>query len=448
MLSVDQARGAAEALVERAMAASADAADAIYAGNRSSSVQVRLGELEQVDRSEGEEIGLRLFLGRRSATVASSDLAAEALAALVERALAMAAEAPEDEYAGLAPDDVLHRGELPLLDADDGQEPEPAALRARALAAERAALAISGVTNSSGGSSSASASSVALATSAGFSGAYRATGYSCSAAVIAGEGAGMQRDHAWHSARHLEDLDSAEDIGRLAGTRAAARLNSTRPKPGRMAVLFDPRVASTLLGHFTAAISGSSVARKASFLQDRLGSRVFAPGVTILDDPLRLRGLRSRPFDGEGVRVGRVELVSDGVLASWIAESASARQLGIAPTGHAARGAGGAPGASPSNLYLAAGRRTREELLAAFPQALLVTELIGQGVNGVTGDYSRGAAGFMVRGGIIAEPVAEITIASNLVDMFATLEPGSDLELRRGIDAPTLLVPEMTVGAA
>jgi PmbA protein len=215
-----------------------------------------------------------------------------------------------------------------------------------------------------------------------------------------------------------------------------------------MPVLFDPRVASTLLQHLAGAISGSAVARKASFLQDRLGSRVFAEGFTIIDDPLRTRGLRSRPFDGEGVRVGRLEIVADGVLNSWIAESASARQLGIEPTGHAARGTGGAPGASPSNFYIDAGRRSREELLAAFPEALLVTELIGQGVNPVTGDYSRGAAGFMVRGGAIAEPVSEITIASNLIDMFATLEPASDLEFRRGVDAPTLLVPEMTVGAA
>ena len=448
MLSVETARNAAQALVERAVTAGADAADAVYVGERSSSVSVRLGELEQVNRSEGEEIGLRLFLGQRSATVASSDLAHEALAALVERAMAMAAEAPEDPYAGLAPDQLLQRGEFPLLDADDGRDPDPAALRARALDAEKAAMAVPGVTNSSGGSASASASTLALATSAGFVGAYRASGYSCSAGVIAGEGSGMQRDHAWHSARHLEDLEAADAIGRLAGTRAVARLNSTRPKPGRMAVLFDPRVASTLLGHFAGAISGSAVARKSSFLLDKLGSQIFASGVTIIDDPLRLRGLRSRPFDGEGLGVARIELVSDGVLNSWFAESASARQLGIQPTGHAARGAGGAPGASPSNLYIAAGPRSRDELLAAYPEALLVTELIGQGVNGVTGDYSRGAAGFMVRGGAIAEPVAEITIASNLIDMFATLEPASDLKFRRGVDAPTILIPEMTVGAA
>ena len=304
------------------------------------------------------------------------------------------------------------------------------------------------MTNSSGAGASASASTIALATSGGFSGAYATTGHGCSAAVIAGEGTTMQRDQAWHTARHLSDLDSPVDIGRRAGERAMARLNPTRPRPGKYPVIFDPRVSSTLLGHFAGAISGASIARKTSFLQDKLGADVFATGVTIVDDPLRLRGLRSRPFDGEGVRVSRQELVSNGIVNSWIAESASARQLGIEPTGHAARGVGGAPSASPSNLYLAPGERSREQLLATYPEAVLIIELIGQGVNPVTGDYSRGAVGFMVRNGEIAEPIAEITIASNLIEMFATLEPASDLEFRRGVDAPTLLIPEMTVGAA
>jgi PmbA protein len=258
----------------------------------------------------------------------------------------------------------------------------------------------------------------------------------------------MQRDHAWHSARHLEDLEKAAEIGGLAGIRAVARLNPKRPKPGKYPVLFDPRVSTTLLGHFAGAISGSAIARKTSFLQEKLGSNVFSSEVTIIDDPLRRRGLRSRPFDGEGIRVSRQEFVSGGTLNQWIAESASARQLGIQPTGHASRGVGGAPGASPSNLFLSAGARSRDELLGAFPEAVLIIELIGQGVNPVTGDYSRGAVGFMVRGGEIAESVAEITIASNLIDMFATLEPGSDLEFRHGIDAPTILIPEMTVAAA
>ena len=448
MQEPEQARRVAQSLVERGMAAGATAADALYAGERSSGVHVRLGEIESVSRSEGEEVGLRLFAGQRSATVASSDLSDQALATLVERCLAMAREAPEDPYAGLAPTEMLERGAPPPLDVDDGREPGPADLRARALEAETSALEVAGVTNSGGAGASASASTMALATSGGFSGAYRTSGHACSASVIAGEGASMQRDHAWHSARYLDDLEAARDIGRKAGERAVARLNPGRPKPGKYPVIFDPRVASTLLGHFSGAITGSSIARKTSFLKDKLGTLVFRPGVSIIDDPLRSRGLRSRPFDAEGVRVSRRALVADGMLESWIAESASARQLGIEPTGHAARGVGGAPGASPSNMYMERGRRSREELLASVPEAVLVIELIGQGVNGVTGDYSRGAAGFMVRGGQITEPVAEITVAGNLIDMFATLEPASDLEFRRGIDAPTILVPEMTVAAA
>ena len=448
MQSPEQARKIAERLVEQGISAGATAGDALYVGDRSSGVQVRLGEIESISRSEGEEIGLRLFVDQRSATVASSDLSDEALGVLVERCLAMAREAPEDPYAGLAPPGLLQSGEAPSLDLFEQFEPDPADLRARSLEAEKAALEVPGVTNSSGAGASASASTIALATSGGFSGAYRTSGHGSSASVIAGEGGSMQRDHAWHSARHLEDLESAVEIGRRAGERAVARLNPARPKPGKYPVIFDPRVSSTLLGHFSGAINGASVARKTSFLRDKLETAVFAPGVTIVDDPLRRRGLRSRPFDAEGVSVARRELVSNGILNQWIAASAAARQLGIEPTGHAARGVGGAPGASASNLYMEPGRRSREELLASVHEALLVIELIGQGVNGVTGDYSRGAAGFMIRGGEIAEPVAEITIAGNLLEVFATLEPASDLELRRGVDAPTILVPEMTVAAA
>lgn len=444
----DKFRAVADSLVERAIAAGATAADALYAMEQSSAVQVRLGELEDVSRSESEQVGLRLFVGQRSASVASSDVSDEALKVLVERCLAMAKEAPEDPYAGLAPSTLLERGTIPDLDSYDPIEPDPAELRARALEAERAALDVEGVTNSSGASASASSSGVALSTSEGFSGGYESSGHSCSATVIAGEGATMQRDHAWHSARHLADLESAAAIGNRAGLRAAARVNPKKPRPGKYPVLFDPRVSPTLLGHFSGAISASAIARKTSFLEGKLGSRIFAPGVTIIDDPLRPRGLRSRPFDAEGVRVSTQQLVSDGVLNSWIAESASARQLGIEPTGHASRGVGGAPSASPSNLYLAPGQRSREALLEEFSEAVLIIELIGQGVNSVTGDYSRGAVGFMVRNGQIAEPIAEITIASNLTEMFATLEPGNDLEFRRGIDAPTILIPEMTIAAA
>ena len=448
MFSLEESRTAAERLVEQALKAGADAADALYAASRSTDVEVRLGELDHVGRSEGEEIGLRVFVGSRTASVASSDLSKDALNELVSRALAMAAEAPEDPFAALAPSDLLAQVPFAELDSVDPTEIDPVELRARALEAEQAALAVKGVTNSSGASASTSGSTIALATSGGFSGAYSATGFSCSASVVAGEGGAMQRDHASHSARHLAGMDSPAEIGRLAGERAVARLNPAKAKSGRMPVLFEPRVASTLLGHFAGAINGSAVARKSSFLQEKLGQRVFAQGVSIVDDPLRRRGLRSRPFDGEGVAVAKREIVADGVLATWMAETASAVQLGIRPTGHASRSVGGAPGVAPSNFYVAAGIRSREELLAASPEALLVTELIGQGVNPVNGDYSRGAAGFLVRDGEIGPAVQEITVAANLIDMFATLEPGSDLEFRRGIDAPTILIPEMTVGTA
>lgn len=443
MLEPQAALSIASSLVDRSLAAGATAVDAAYSGDRSTSVQVRLGKLEQVSDAEGESISLRVFDGARSASVASSDFSEEALAQLIDRCIAMARQAPEDPFAGLAPSDLVERNP-PLLALGDFAEVGPDKLLERALEAEAAALAVSGVSNSTGSGASASAQVIALATSGGFSGAYRSGGHGTVAGVIAGEGAAMQRDHAWHSVRYLDDLDDARDIGTRAGERAAARLNPGRIKAGTYPVLFDPRVSASLLNHFAAAISGSAVARGTSFLKDRLNEQVIAPGVAIVDDPLRARGLRSRPFDAEGLRVVRQALVQDGVLRQWIADSAAARQLGIAPTGHASRGGG----AAPSNLYFEAGKRSREELLAAFPEALLVVELIGQGVNGVTGDYSRGAAGFMVRGGEIAEPVSEITIASNLNQMFAMLEPGSDLEFRRGIDAPTILIPEMTVASA
>jgi len=448
MLSREDARGVAERLVERAIRAGADAADVLYVGSGSTGVQVRLGELDHVDRSESEDIGLRVFLGSRPASVGSSDLSGEALDELVNRALAMAAEAPEDRFAGYAPAELLAEPPFADLDSIDDVELDPADLRARALEAEKAALAVEGVTNSSGAGASASIATVALVTSTGFAGAYRGTGRGCSVSVVAGEGAGKQRDSWSHSARHLQDLESAKHIGREAGRRAVARLNPVRPRPGEMPVLFDPRVATSLLGHFAGAITGSSVARKSSFLQDKLGERIFAEGVEIIDDPLRPRGLRSRPFDGEGMRASRQQIVANGTLQTWMADSASARQLGISPTGHSSRSVASPHGVAPSNFYLAAGKRSREELLAAFPEALLVTELIGQGVNPVTGDYSRGAAGFLVSNGEIGAAVEEITIASNLMEMFATLEPGSDLEFRRGIDAPTILVPRMTVGTA
>ncbi len=448
MLTPSQAQDQVSALIAQATRAGADAADAIYVCNASTQVQVRLGALEDVERSEGEEIGLRLFVGSRSASVSSSDLSGDALTALVERAIAMAREAPEDRWSGLAPADRLLQGAAIDVDADDGADPAPADLRARALAAEDAARAVSGVTNSEGASASASRSVFALGTSHGFAQGYATSGYGSSASVIAGEGAAMQRDYGYHSARHVADLEDPAAIGRRAGDRAVARLNPGKLSSGTMPVVYDPRVGSGLLGHLTGAITGAAISRRTSFLLEHLGKPVFGKGITVRDDPHRLRGLRSKPFDGEGLPTAPCEIIADGVLTGWLLDSASARQLGLAPTGHAVRGVGGPPGAGTSNLYMEAGTLLPEDLIADIKLGLFVTELIGQGVNGVTGDYSRGASGFVIRDGAICEPVAEITIAGNLKDMFLNLTPANDLEYRRATDVPTIRIEGMMVAGA
>ena len=448
MLTVAEAQSRVHDLVSSARRAGADAADALYVCNESTSVSVRLGALEDVERSEGETIGLRLFVGRRSASVSSSDLSDHALGLLVDRAVAMAREAPEDAYAGLAPEERLMNGSAPDLDSDDGVEVLPEALRARALVAEDAARAVAGVANSEGASASAGRSIIALATSHGFMGGYATSGYGCSASVIAGEGLAMQRDYAHRSARHLADLEAAEAIGRRAGERAVARLNPTKLASGAMPILFDPRVGSSMLGHFAGAIIGSAIARRTSFLLDALDTEVFARGITIVDDPHRWRGLGSKPFDGEGLPTARRELVADGVLTGWLLDSASARQLGLAPTGNAQRGIGGPPSAGTTNLYMAPGKLTPAALMADVKRGLYVTELIGHGVNGVTGDYSRGAAGFLIEDGQIGPAVAEITIAGNLTDMFRALTPADDLRFERATDVPTLRIDGMTVAGA
>jgi PmbA protein len=448
MLSVQEAEARCAALVEAAGKAGADAADAIYIGDASTSIQVRLGALEDVERSEGEEIGLRLFVGRRSASVSSSDLSRDALLALVERAAAMAREAPEDPYAGLAPQDRLLRDAGPDVQGNDGADPAPTELKARALAMEDVARGFAGITNSEGASMSAGRSVTAVATSHGFCRGYTTSGYSASVSVLGGAGSDMQRDYASHSVRHYAELDGPDALGRLAAERTLARLDPGKLASGTMPVVFDPRVGPSLIGHLLGAITGPAIARKTSFLLGREGEPVFGAGITIREDPHRPRGMRSKPFDGEGLPTGPRNLVQEGRLTGWLLDSASARQLGLEPTGHATRGIGGSPGAGATNVDLAPGTLSRAELISDIGHGLFVTELIGQGVNPVTGDYSRGASGFLIEGGEITRPVAEITIAGNLIDMFRTLVAANDLEHRRAIDVPTLRVEGMTVAGA
>lgn len=445
MIDASTAQARCAQLIEAAMRAGADAADAVARAQSSEAVGVRLGKLEDVERSESEEAGLRVFVGQRSASVQASDFGPAAMQELAGRAVAMARLAPEDPYAGIAEPGQL-AGDAPVdLELEDAAEPSPEQLRERALETEDAARAVQGVTNSEGGSASFARAVVAMAASNGFAGSYGATSHSLSASVIAGEGGAMQRDYAWRSARHAGDLLSPGEIGRLAGERSVARLEPGRLASGPMSVVFDPRVSPTLVGHLVAAMSGAAIARKASFLLGRLGDDLFPAELAIHDDPLRPRGMRSHPFDGEGLPVAPRALVESGRVTGWLANLSAARQLGIAPTGHAARGGGGTPGIAASNVHLAAGPVSRDELIADIADGVLVTELIGQGVNGVTGDYSRGASGFRIVDGEIAGPVAEFTIAGNLLAMFAQMRAASDLEMHRAVNAPTLRVEGMTI---
>ncbi len=433
-------------LIAKAKAAGADAADAVLAAGTSLSVSRRLGQTEHVERAEGRDLGLRVFVGQRAAMVSSSSVDPAGFQALVERAVAMARVIPEDRYAGLA--DTMRPPEPDTLDLDDPSEPSAEALIERAAKAEEAAMAVPGVTNSEGADAGYGRSEVVLVTSAGFAGRRTGTSHSISATALAGVGTDMQRDYDYHSVAHLSDLDDPTEIGRSAGERAIRRLNPTRPQTAKLPVIYDPRVAGSLLGHLTGAINGASVARGTTFLKDKMGQRIFTPGIYIHDDPRRVRGPRSKMFDGEGTPTKARALIEDGILTTWLLDSRSARQLGLVSTGHAARGTGGPPSPSATNLYLAAGTQTPEELMADIKLGLYITELIGMGVNGLTGDYSRGAAGFMIRDGVLAEPVAEITVAGHLNDIFASLTPANDLRFRRGTDSSTVRVEGMTMAGA
>ncbi|AKM08073.1 TldD/PmbA family protein [Pelagerythrobacter marensis] len=431
-------------LIDLARRHGADAADAAARAQSSESVGVRLGKLEDVERSEGEGIALRVFVGRRSASIETSDYAPAALEDLAERAVAMARAAPEDPYAGLAPAERLDRGTSPPLDLEDAACPDPAMLRRRAEAAEDAARAVTGVTNSEGASASFGRSLFALVTSHGFARAYGATYHAIGASTIGGSGADMQRDYAQRSARHLEDLPAPEDIGRLAGERTVARLNPQIPRGGRMPVVFDPRVGSSLVGHLVGAMAGPAIASRSSFLLEREGTAILPETIDLIEDPHRPRGLRSRPFDGEGLGCAPRKLVDRGVLGGWLLNVASANKLGLAPTGHASRGAG-APGVSASNLHIPAGSVSRADLIRDIADGVLVTELAGQGVNAVTGDYSRGASGFRIVNGQIAGPIAEFTVAGNLLAMFAEMRAADDLQMHRSVNVPSLRIEGMTV---
>jgi PmbA protein len=434
-------------LLDAAKKAGADAADALAVSGTSLSIDVLKGKLEHAERSEGVDIGLRVLVGLRQANVSASDTSAATIATMAERAVAMAREAPEDSTAGLADPAQLARGwDVAALELDDpAPEPAPAALEEDARRAEAAALSVNGVSQVQSTSAGYGRRQIHLAASNGFSGGYARTDRALSLAAISGTGASMERDYNGEGRIFQADLPSPEEIGQLAGERAAARAGSTRPPTGTFPVLFDERISSSLIGHLLMAINGASIVRGASFLRDHLGKQVLPEALSLIEDPHRARISGSRPFDGEGLPTQARAIVESGVLTGWTLDLATARKLGMESTANAARGTSAPPSPTVSNVTLTPGTASREDLIRDMGTGLLVTSLIGSTVNPNTGDYSRGASGFWVENGEIIRPVNECTIAGNLIDMLLRIVPANDAKAHHSRQVPSLLVEGLTL---
>jgi PmbA protein len=436
-----------EVAVKAAKAAGADAADALIGRNLSLSVGERLGKLEKLQRSEDQDMGLRVLVGKRQAIVSTSDFKKEALVELAERAVAMAKAVPEDPYCGLADPSEIAKN-YPKLDVLDPTEPSEAELTVLVREAEAAARGVPGVSNSEGAEAGWGRSEFAMMASNGFYGGYARSHSGLSVSVLAGDGTGMERDYDYSSTVYFADLEKAAKLGKSAGEKAVRRLNPKKVPTDKVPIVFDPRVSASIVGHLLGAINGASIARGTSFLKDQLGQQVFADGIEIIEDPHRPRGLASRPFDGEGLPTQRRVLIDNGILTTWILDSRSARQLGMKSTGNAQRGTSAPPSPGTSNVHMAKGRISRDALLKGVERGFYVTEMIGSSVNGVTGDYSRGASGFWIEKGELTFPVSEVTIAGNLKEMFKAVTPADDLIFRYGTNAPTLRIDGMTLAGA
>ena len=438
------------ALLDAATKAGADAADSIAVSGDSLSIEVLKGKLEHAERAEGVDIGLRVFIGKRQATVSASDTRAETITAMAERAVAMAKEAPEDPYCGLAePDQLVRDWDVDALElCDPADAPAPDVLQADALRAEAAAMAVKGVAQVQSAGASYSKSGIHMAATNGFAGGYSRTSTSLSCVAISGEGLHMERDYYGEGRIYAADLPDAETIGQLAGERAVARFGASKPPTGAFPVMFDERISAGLIGHLLAAINGASIARGSSWLKDAMGEAVLPAGIDLIEDPHRTRASGSRPFDAEGLPVSRKAWVKDGVLQGWVLDLASGRQLGLPSSGNAARGTSAPPSPSVGNVALTQGLKSRAELLADMGTGLLVTSLIGSSINPTTGDYSRGASGFWVENGEIVRPVNECTIAGNLRDMLRTIIPANDARTYLSRVVPSLLVEGLTIAGA
>jgi PmbA protein len=440
----------AEAMLEAAKAAGADAADALAVDGTSLSVDVLNGRLEQAERAEGVEIGLRVMVGQRQACVSASDIRPETLREMAERAVGMAKLAPEDPTVGLAEPEALSAlRDASGLDLNDpADDPAPQALEEAALRAEASALAVAGISQVQSASAGFSRRRIHLAATNGFSGGYERSSHGLSCVAITGEGLGMERDYFGDSRTHAADLIDAEEVGRIAAERTVERAGARKPPTGAFPVVYHERIASGLIGHLLSATNGSAIARGASWARDLLGESVLPKGLALTEDPLRPRVGGSRPFDAEGLATYRRDIVADGVLTGWTLDLGTARKLGLGSTANAARGTGGPPSPSVSNVTLTQGDRTLEELLAEMGTGLLITSMIGSSISATTGDYSRGASGFWVENGAITYPVNECTVAGNLREMLATITPANDARTHLSRVVPSLRVEGLTIAGA
>jgi PmbA protein len=439
-----------KSLLQAAARAGADGADAKAVQATAVSVDVRGGTLEQAERAEGIDIGLRVFVGHRSANVSASDVSERTIEEMAIRAVAMANEAPEDPDSGLATADQLATNwDIAALELyDDTAEPSPADLQQDASEAEAAALAVKGVTQVQSASAGYTEQEVHFATSNGFEGGYARTDRGLSCVAIAGTGTGMERDYDGDSRIFQSDLRSAGEIGTMAGTRALMRLDARKPPTGAYPVLFDERISSSLIGHLLGAINGMAIARGASFLRDAMGQSILPDTLSVIEDPHRPRTGGSRPFDGEGLPTQRRMIVENGVLQGWTLDLATARKLGLPPTGNAARGTSGGPSPTNFNVGLTQGDQSREDLIRDMGTGLLVTSMIGSTINSNTGDYSRGASGLWIENGEITDTINECTIAGNLKDMLRAMIPANDARAHLSRVVPSILVPGMTLAGA
>ncbi len=426
-------------LVVAAKREGADAADAVVVRSRSLSVSVRLGKVENTEASESDDFSLRVFVGKRIASISAS--AGSDPDTLAARAVAMAKVAPEDPFQSLADRDKLAKSPRDL-DLFDPVEISSAQLTRVALAQEEAALSVKGITNSGGSSASAGFGGLVLVTSGGFAGHYVASRFGRGISVIAGEGTGMERDYEFSSRIHYDELEDPAAIGLKAAERAVRKIAPRKAKTGPVDIVLDPRVARGMAGHLAGAINGAAVARKTSFLKDRMGQSVLAAGIRVTDDPLKPRGSASRPFDGEGIEGSAMTFVEDGVLNAWTLSTATARELGLETNGRGAR-SGSQVTPSSTNFAIEPGQMSPDELIKTIANGFYVTEVIGQGVNMVTGEYSRGASGFRIENGELTYPVSQVTIAGNLKDMFMNMILANDLDRTFGTAAPTMAITGM-----